>query len=163
MPRIYGENLLYRQPARRDVWENSAVNAAAGCFYRSTLASIENAWVRPRQAGFIAFQARGSAILPAMAEALAPAVAACNAHDQVQVVIVTGAGSKAFCAGSVIRCWALSTGTALAEALLSRGTAIAETIAGTPGCGNASPGKVGPPLPGLGPWLYLVYELHRLG
>jgi multiple sugar transport system substrate-binding protein len=51
------------QPARRDAWESPAVNAAAGCFYRSTLASIENAWVRPRRAGFIAFQARGSAIL----------------------------------------------------------------------------------------------------
>jgi enoyl-CoA hydratase len=43
-----------------------------------------------------------SAVTPEMADALAAHVERCNADDEVRCVIVTGAGEKAFCAGSDI-------------------------------------------------------------
>lgn len=51
------------QPALRAAWESGAVNAACGGFYRRTRATLDQAWVRPRFAGWIAFQDRGSAIV----------------------------------------------------------------------------------------------------
>lgn len=51
------------QPSARAAWLSDAVNAAAGGFYRATLSTTEEAWVRPRHAGYIAFQLEGSAIL----------------------------------------------------------------------------------------------------
>ncbi|MBD7957730.1 extracellular solute-binding protein [Microbacterium sp. Sa4CUA7] len=53
------------QPSRRDAWTDPTVNAAAGNFYRRTLATIESAWVRPRVDGFIAFQSAASALVRA--------------------------------------------------------------------------------------------------
>ena len=46
--------------------------------------------------------AKLNAMTPAMAEALVAAVAECNASDAVRCLVVTGAGDKAFCAGSDI-------------------------------------------------------------
>jgi len=43
-----------------------------------------------------------NAVTPEMADAIVGHVARCNADDQVRAVIVTGAGEKAFCAGSDI-------------------------------------------------------------
>lgn len=43
-----------------------------------------------------------NAVTPEMAHAIVSAVEECNASDQVRCVIVTGAGEKAFCAGSDI-------------------------------------------------------------
>ena len=43
-----------------------------------------------------------NAMTPAMADALVAAVSECNASDAIRCVIVTGAGEKAFCAGSDI-------------------------------------------------------------
>ena len=51
------------QPSARSAWRSARVNAAAGDFYRATLATVEDAWVRPRHRGYIAFQTDGSAIL----------------------------------------------------------------------------------------------------
>jgi multiple sugar transport system substrate-binding protein len=51
------------QPSARAAWRSARVNAAAGDFYKATLATVEDAWVRPRHAGYIAFQTDGSAIL----------------------------------------------------------------------------------------------------
>jgi multiple sugar transport system substrate-binding protein len=51
------------QAALRAAWESDSVNAACGNFYRLTRATLDQAWVRPRFPGWIAFQDRGSAIV----------------------------------------------------------------------------------------------------
>ena len=51
------------QPSLRSAWTDDAVNAASGDFYRRTLATIEQSWVRPRVAGYIPFQGAASAVL----------------------------------------------------------------------------------------------------
>ncbi|QGZ65594.1 type 2 periplasmic-binding domain-containing protein [Paraburkholderia acidisoli] len=51
------------QPSHREAWRDASVNAAAGNFYRNTLATIEDAYVRPRCAGYIEFQTRASAAI----------------------------------------------------------------------------------------------------
>jgi enoyl-CoA hydratase/carnithine racemase len=43
-----------------------------------------------------------NAVTPDMAEAIVAAVKRCNDSDTIRCVIVTGAGEKAFCAGSDI-------------------------------------------------------------
>ncbi|WP_077002230.1 extracellular solute-binding protein [Variovorax sp. KK3] len=44
------------QPGHAAAWEDDAVNAAAGDFYRATRATLEGAWVRPRHDGYMPFQ-----------------------------------------------------------------------------------------------------------
>jgi len=44
------------QPGHASAWEDDAVNAAAGNFYRDTRWSLEGAYVRPRHNGYMAFQ-----------------------------------------------------------------------------------------------------------
>jgi multiple sugar transport system substrate-binding protein len=51
------------QPSRRDAWRDLPVNAASGNFYMNTLETLEHAYVRPRHAGYIAFQTAASAAL----------------------------------------------------------------------------------------------------
>jgi multiple sugar transport system substrate-binding protein len=51
------------QAALRTAWESGAVNAACGGFYRHTRATLDQAWVRPRFPGWIAFQEQGSAVV----------------------------------------------------------------------------------------------------
>jgi multiple sugar transport system substrate-binding protein len=51
------------QPSLRSAWTDDAVNAASGGFYRRTIATIEESWVRPRVPGYIPFQAAASAVL----------------------------------------------------------------------------------------------------
>jgi multiple sugar transport system substrate-binding protein len=51
------------QPSLRSAWTDDAVNAASGGFYRRTIATIEESWVRPRVPGCIPFQAAASAVL----------------------------------------------------------------------------------------------------
>jgi multiple sugar transport system substrate-binding protein len=48
------------QPGHAAAWEDGAVNAATGDFYRATRATLEGAWVRPRHDGYMAFQQRAS-------------------------------------------------------------------------------------------------------
>lgn len=47
--------------------------------------------------------AKLNAVTPEMADAIVAAVAECNDSDAIRVVILTGAGERAFCAGSDIR------------------------------------------------------------
>ncbi|WP_315928740.1 ABC transporter substrate-binding protein [Mesorhizobium sp. SP-1A] len=49
------------QPGHAGAWEDAAVNAATGDFYRGTRATLEHAWVRPRHDGYMAFQEAASA------------------------------------------------------------------------------------------------------
>jgi multiple sugar transport system substrate-binding protein len=44
------------QPGHAAAWEDDAVNAAAGDFYRATRATLEGAYVRPRHDGYMPFQ-----------------------------------------------------------------------------------------------------------
>lgn len=44
------------QPGHAAAWEDEAVNAATGDFYRGTRATLEGAWVRPCHDGYMAFQ-----------------------------------------------------------------------------------------------------------
>jgi len=44
------------QPGHADAWEDTAVNAATGDFYRNTRSTLEAAYVRPRHKGYMAFQ-----------------------------------------------------------------------------------------------------------
>ncbi|RVC73483.1 carbohydrate ABC transporter substrate-binding protein, partial [Mesorhizobium sp. M2A.F.Ca.ET.046.02.1.1] len=48
------------QPGHAAAWEDDAVNAATGNFYRATRATLEGAWVRPRHDGYMAFQQQAS-------------------------------------------------------------------------------------------------------
>ncbi|MDG4881641.1 extracellular solute-binding protein [Mesorhizobium sp. WSM4884] len=48
------------QPGHAAAWEDAAVNAATGDFYRATRATLEGAWVRPRHDGYMAFQQAAS-------------------------------------------------------------------------------------------------------
>jgi multiple sugar transport system substrate-binding protein len=53
------------QPSARAAWTDQAVDAAAGGFYRRTARTCEQAWVRPRYAGYIGFQSAASALVRA--------------------------------------------------------------------------------------------------
>jgi len=44
------------QAGHAAAWEDPAVNAATGDFYRATRATLEGAWVRPRHKGYMGFQ-----------------------------------------------------------------------------------------------------------
>jgi len=48
------------QPGHRSAWLDPAVNAANANFFANTLSTLDSAWVRPRFAGFIAFQETAS-------------------------------------------------------------------------------------------------------
>ncbi len=51
------------QPGHRAAWLDPAVNAASADFYLETFATLSQAWLRPRHAGYIGFQHAGSQIL----------------------------------------------------------------------------------------------------
>jgi multiple sugar transport system substrate-binding protein len=51
------------QPSRRSAWHDSGVNAGWGNFYAATAPTLEAAYVRPRYAGYIAWQSATSAYL----------------------------------------------------------------------------------------------------
>lgn len=53
------------QPGHATAWEDEAVNAAAGNFYRDTRKTLEGAYVRPRHNGYMAFQDAASKRLTA--------------------------------------------------------------------------------------------------
>ena len=44
------------QPGHAEAWEDEAVNAAAGNFYRNTRRTLEGAYVRPRHNGYMSYQ-----------------------------------------------------------------------------------------------------------
>ncbi len=49
------------QPGHRAAWRNAELNAFTANFFRDTLSTLDDAWVRPRFPGFIAFQDAASA------------------------------------------------------------------------------------------------------
>lgn len=51
------------QSSARRAWQHPGADAAGGGFYRATLATVEQAWVRPRFAGYPEFQTAASALL----------------------------------------------------------------------------------------------------
>jgi multiple sugar transport system substrate-binding protein len=51
------------QPSRRDAWHDAAVNRRWNGFYEATADTLEAAYVRPRHAGYIAFQSEASATI----------------------------------------------------------------------------------------------------
>lgn len=51
------------QPGNARAWGDDAVNKAVGNAYRNTRLTHEAAWLRPRHAGYMAFQEEGSAIV----------------------------------------------------------------------------------------------------
>jgi multiple sugar transport system substrate-binding protein len=53
------------QPARREAWEDEAINQRFGGCYRDTLATMDVAWIRPRYQGYLAFQAAGGELVEA--------------------------------------------------------------------------------------------------
>lgn len=48
------------QPGHRAAWQSPALNAATNNFFANTLQTLDDAWVRPRFPGFIAFQEAAS-------------------------------------------------------------------------------------------------------
>jgi multiple sugar transport system substrate-binding protein len=48
------------QPGHAAAWEDDAVNAATGGFYRDTRATLEAGWLRPRHDGYMQFQDQAS-------------------------------------------------------------------------------------------------------
>lgn len=51
------------QPSRSATWASDVVDRASGGFYSATRETLEASWVRPRFAGYTAFQGSGSAIV----------------------------------------------------------------------------------------------------
>ncbi|WP_440709427.1 hypothetical protein [Herbiconiux sp. YIM B11900] len=51
------------QPSNRAAWLDDEVNRESADFYRSTLATLDDSWVRPRFGGYIPFQTAASAIV----------------------------------------------------------------------------------------------------
>ncbi len=48
------------QPGHGRAWDDPAVNAATGDFYRNTRRTLDGAWMRPRHNGYMDFQQKGS-------------------------------------------------------------------------------------------------------
>ena len=57
----FAEN--HGQPARREVWQDPVIDARFGATYRSTLRTIDLAWIRPRYPGFLSLQLRGGELV----------------------------------------------------------------------------------------------------
>ncbi len=51
------------QPSARRAWRDSAINRIWRDFYRNTLATAEQAWLRPRYEGYIRFQTEAGALI----------------------------------------------------------------------------------------------------
>ncbi|MGH6717984.1 MAG: extracellular solute-binding protein [Alphaproteobacteria bacterium] len=77
------------QPAHRSAWQDTAIDARFGGFFSATRATIDAAWVRPRYAGYIAFQrAAGDAI----AAHLGGAVTEADLIDRLERLHAAGEG-----------------------------------------------------------------------
>ena len=51
------------QPSARRAWRDDAVNRLWRDFYRNTLVTAEQAWLRPRYDGYIRFQSEAGALI----------------------------------------------------------------------------------------------------
>ena len=54
---------LLGQPARRETWNDPAIDARFGGCYAATLATMEQCWTRPRFKGYLRFQAKGGDLI----------------------------------------------------------------------------------------------------
>lgn len=63
------------QPAHAAAWESESVNAAVHGFYRNTRATLESSYMRPRHAGYMAFQEAASRRITSGLEAREPPAA----------------------------------------------------------------------------------------
>lgn len=52
-----------RQPGNHIAWTDPAVNAATSNFFLDTLATLKNAYVRPRYDGFVPFQEKAGYLI----------------------------------------------------------------------------------------------------
>jgi multiple sugar transport system substrate-binding protein len=59
--RIFAEH--HGQPARRETWNDPAIDARFGGCYAATLATMEQCWTRPRFKGYLRFQAKGGDLI----------------------------------------------------------------------------------------------------
>ena len=55
--------LHHGQPARREAWEDTAINARFGECYARTRQTIDSCWVRPRYPGYLDFQAKAGPLI----------------------------------------------------------------------------------------------------
>ncbi|WP_111767075.1 extracellular solute-binding protein [Nakamurella deserti] len=60
------------QPSARLAWLDPDLDESAAGFYRATLATVSDAWVRPRHAGFIRFQTEASAVVRDIVDGTTP-------------------------------------------------------------------------------------------
>ena len=63
---VQGEFALYHgQPARIEAWRDEALDRRFGGCFGNTLATMEQAWIRPRYAGYLRFQAGAGDLIEA--------------------------------------------------------------------------------------------------
>jgi multiple sugar transport system substrate-binding protein len=53
------------QPARREPWQDAALDGRFGGCFSATYATMEQCWIRPRYAGYLAFQKKGGDLVEA--------------------------------------------------------------------------------------------------
>lgn len=79
------------QPSRREAWHDAEVNARCGGFYQNTADTLEQAYVRPRHNGYIAFQGAASAMLR---EAFIEKAPAAGVLDKLQALYANHRATK---------------------------------------------------------------------
>lgn len=64
-PQVQGRLIpsLGGQPSARPAWHDPEVDGPAGGFFSATRASLDAAWVRPRRAGYVAFQGQAGELV----------------------------------------------------------------------------------------------------
>jgi len=82
------------QPSRRDAWQDERVNRQWGDFYRNTADTLEQAYVRPRHDGYVAFQGKASALLRAAFDEHRPASAVLNELQSLYAVSRVHGGER---------------------------------------------------------------------
>jgi multiple sugar transport system substrate-binding protein len=71
------------QPGHRAAWRDAEANRVTGGFFRDTLSTLDEAWVRPRYDGYIAFQDGASAIVHACMLGAKPISATLSELDEL--------------------------------------------------------------------------------
>jgi multiple sugar transport system substrate-binding protein len=51
------------QPARKEAWQDAAINGRFANCFASTRATIDTSWIRPRYSGYLQFQAAGGELV----------------------------------------------------------------------------------------------------
>ncbi len=82
------------QPSRRDARQDERVNRQWGDFYRNTADTLEQAYVRPRHDGYVAFQGKASALLKAAFDEHRPASAVLNELQSLYAVSRVHGGER---------------------------------------------------------------------